>query len=276
MNATEFIGCITALRPFDEKPPDYTWDRHCYELRIHAAKNKPEDFLNWSTITATMFVGNAPYIIKEWNALCQDIDSERWLEAVKDPGFGNPQRVPFANFTSGNYIHQTYHLMQWERASHRRIDSLRKIVEFGGGYGSACAIARALGFKGEYVIYDRPEFSVLQEFYLSNIGIEAHFEKIFTYKERNREYWWIDVDPGADLLIACYSLSEVDALVRDEFFNTLEPDSVLIAHQEMYAGRDIRAEFDQFLSDHPQYNWKTIPCISIDGHKYRIGERSDL
>jgi hypothetical protein len=61
-------------------------------------------------------------------------------------------------------------LLQLELHAGVRLEHLSSILEFGGGYGSTARLAFRLGFRGNYVIYDLPEFSALQRFYLHTLG----------------------------------------------------------------------------------------------------------
>ena len=119
-----------------------------------------EDFLNWSAIQATMFVGHAPYIPAEWEYVIRE-DPRRWMNAISHE---------YGLAPNTNLMHQCYHLANWERFANRRVDSLRTIYEIGGGYGALCLICRRLGFEGEYIISDYPELRLIQEFYLESNG----------------------------------------------------------------------------------------------------------
>jgi hypothetical protein len=99
---------------------------------------------------------------------------------------------------SMNLIHQAYHLTQWEQATGKRIEHLNTIVEFGAGYGAMALLCRRLGFEGQYIIYDLPEFSLLQEYYLSQFGMIDKME--WNPAEKPKD---------ADLFMALYSISEV-------------------------------------------------------------------
>lgn len=187
MNSTEFQQRIAALpEPVtDKKPPHWEFWRH--QLWRLAQVDDPQKFILWPCIYHTM-------LVEHWQ---QPILYE--LSVVSDfiPLFGNEFSLPEYH----NLIHQAYHLYQWQQATSRRIADLSTIVEFGGGYGAMALLARRLGFTGRYVIYDLPEFSLLQEWYLSQHGIDIEWNP----KRKPRDI---------DLHMALYSMSEVEPAQR--------------------------------------------------------------
>jgi hypothetical protein len=149
--------------------------------------------------------------------------------ALMENNLGNPHRLRAMAYTSGNLVNQTYHLHQWERMTRRSVKDLTTIVEFGGGYGAMSAICRRMGFEGKYYIYDLPEFCLLQEYYLSNLGYEV--ETIVVDEDTDFRKVTKRKFSSPDLLIACHSLSEVPIDVRDNFVDGLAPVSCLFAYQ---------------------------------------------
>ena len=243
-------------------PPDFTWARYRYEIRKDMLEQDIEDFTHWPTITCTMFVANAPYIDREWKTIAP---YPRYRKAAEEYPLGRP--ILFRDSrASGNSIHQTYHLSQWEAWSGIKAEQLERVVEFGGGFGSMRARFERLGYTGQYNLYDTPEFSLLQEWYLSNLGIPA----IYCPLERDR---FRPLDPGCDLLIACYSLSEVSPELRTAFFDSAAPQNVLIASQDGYGGEGLEVSWKQFTARRPNYHWEFQEITSLPGHFYLFGEK---
>ena len=54
MTENELIQVIQSLPPINPVPEPHTWLRHCYALRQHILTDDPDNFLQWSTIQATM------------------------------------------------------------------------------------------------------------------------------------------------------------------------------------------------------------------------------
>lgn len=259
MNTKQLRQSIKKLPPLP-KSERFTWTFNRQDLRNNILENDPEQFLTWPIIKQTMFVGNAPYITKELknldNKYRQCITSTPW-------DFGRPQTMEYRFYdrrcittdTCGNYIHQAYHLMTWEQSTKLNIKDLNTIVEFGGGYGAMCLICRRLGFKGDYIIVDFPEFNLLQGYYLSNtIGIEN------TYFIRANGKFPVQTD----LMIANCSLSEAPIKTRDEFISSLNFKHHLVSYQPMWDGIDNIEYFDS------RFQMGTKINIEHLGHWYSV------
>jgi len=193
------------------------WEGKRAELRARIANDDPAQFLTWPTIVSTMFVADAPYIRDEWDALYMSGDWGRWKQSIAEDDSGNPARLPKAPWTSGNLVHQAYHLFRWEQHSGKRVDSLKSIIEIGGGYGAMAKVAHRAGFDGKYLIVDVPEFGLLQEYHLSQCGIQVEYK---TQLDRKR---------SPSLLIAMWSLDEMDGLAANAYLDFLKPTNVLTA-----------------------------------------------
>ncbi len=264
MTITEFRSAMRLLSIPKKKPEPHRWPRHRWEIHKHAESDDP--LLTWATLHATMFVGDAPWIIEEYRYLRND-GWQRWGPVTREDSFGKPPRLSFDDGTSGNLIHQAYHLALWEDVTGKRIEYLKRIVEFGGGYGAMCNIIRRLGFEGEYVIYDLPELSLIQRYYLSNLGIQAD---LFVVDELTD----IEPIPAGDLMIGLYSLTEAPIDLRNTFTASRFP-AYLIAHQDQYFGEDLSEWSDWFMETRDDLNWKMIKSDHLKGHRYVIGWQDD-
>lgn len=198
MDANEFQQAMAKLpEPVtEEKPPYWSYWRHDLYKRVLA--DDPKQFWRWPCVFHTMLVNHwAGPVEREFEAL----DIDRYKSAVYVPHFGpdDELRTKYAVTPySMNLIHQAYHIQQWEEATGQRINQLETIVEFGGGYGAMALLCHRLGFDGRYIIYDLPEFALLQEYYLSHFGI---LDKVTWNPKRKPK--------DVDLFMALYSMSEM-------------------------------------------------------------------
>lgn len=243
MNAEELKAAFANLPDFT---PATKWDEHRLSLRKHVAKDDLNKFLAWSTVTATMFVGEAPYIEQEFLTLMAKRDY--WERALFESFIGKPPRLSYAPWTSGNLVHQAYHLKQWMDKTELDIRDLQWIVEFGGGYGAMAKIAYNLGFHGVYTLVDFPEFLFLQEHYLSTHGIEAEY-----VSPANASH--LSGDP--DLFIALFSLSE--APIGTRFAVLPSAASYLFAYQPQWDDINNTIWFSvlrQMRQDTRWWNWQ--------------------
>jgi hypothetical protein len=225
------------------------WGKYRDAMRDHFLNNDPVDILCWSTVSATMFVGEYEVTLKEVEELKH---SPRWeyyaTTALMENNFGSPPRMGDLAYTSGNLVHQTHHLMQWEKATHLHIEDMSTIIEFGGGYGAMCAIARRMGFTGKYTLVDLPEFTLLQEYYLSNLGFEADCVSCD---------WSTDlrkcISRSSDIMIAIHSLSESPITIRDNFLAAVTPVTSIISYQNKFFNVDNASWIEMYKNTHKGY-----------------------
>lgn len=218
---------IDALRALAERLPPLPahgdfWTERRAEVRERLLRGDPGAFLSWAAIITTMFVSDAPYIREEWATLRAD-DSQRWVAAIQEDDFGQPERLPWMPESSGSLIHQAYHLHRWEQATGKRVQDMRSIVEVGGGYGAMAKVARRLGFTGDYLIVDLPEFSLLQAFYLSGCDVSGV-----------RLCSALPVSSlSADLLIGLWSFSEMLLRDRNRYLTRFQATHLLMAYNDV-------------------------------------------
>lgn len=251
------------VRKLPELPYDTFWNQKRNEIRIRMLdpNDDPSRLLTWSAIIATMFVGNAPYIDRELKAL-QDDHWTRWIPAITEDDFGGPERYNGLPTTSGNLIHQAYHLLQWEKATGKRVKDLERIVEFGGGYGAMAKLIRRSGFTGEYIIFDTPEFSLLQEYYLSNVGIDD------VHCISSDHAWSVAWKRPADLFIALWSLSETDDATQERIFTRINARSVLVSGLRPHAEP---THFETLVMEDKRFSWSSQHIQHLLGNHYMIG-----
>ena len=271
-----------------ETPKPYTWARHRWSIRRHLGQTQDaSNFLTWSTLHATMFVAEAPYISNELDELMEWEPIKAHPEILDETEFGGAPRLSYMPSTSGNLVHQAYHLYMWAKTTGLDINDVNGIVEYGGGYGAMVLLAYRLGFKGNYHIIDLPEFTLLQKYYLSNVlpllflkdmrlTFSDYPKKTFSNKQRltfSQHPGWI---PSTNpLLIACYSFSEVPVKTRNKFL-LFDFSSYLIAYQDRYDDIDNNEYFRNFAYDRNttcDIEWHSLLKDIQPGHSYLIGKK---
>ena len=262
MSEAEVREAFDRLPPLpDETPRPNTWESYRRLIRDHVKNDDIRTFLQWGTIQATMFVGNEPFVHREYDELLLH-DIHKWRIATQEDLFGKPDRLPWLLHTSGNMVHQAYHLMQWERVTGQKVGNLDCIVEFGGGYGAMAWIVQWLKFRGEYIIYDIPEMSILQRYYLSNVGVP-----VTLYVNDGTKF---PVPPEADLLISCHALGEVPDALRKTFLS-FPFKSYLIASQAAWDGNDLISYFDELATNRYDLEWHVWESPVLEDHYYWVG-----
>ena len=252
MNASELRKRVSELPALPDRHERFTWLARRASLRHKIATSDPAKFLQWPVCKEALFVGDPDCIMREYSELTASSLWLRYARAVLSPDFGSPDRGRLSPY-DGTIVHQLYHLMQWESRSDKTVDELSTIVEFGAGYGTMAMLCRRLGFTGRYVTQDFPELMLLQEFYLTNVGID-------------------DVECGGtpediDLFIALFSKSETEL----EYRTMLDASNYLIGYQPKWDGWDNEEYFDRFSKSKSDLVWFDYHSVHFGNHKYLIG-----
>lgn len=262
MTSDELKAAFAALPPMEPVEPAHNWNFWAWDLRQNVADKDPSDFLTWPGLVGTMFVGNAPYIDYEVDQL----PIIGYRDHLEEPQIGNPilydRYLQDTTSTSGNLIHQAYHLYQWDGGW---LPELETIIEIGGGYGAMALICHRLGFRGRYIIYDLPEFSLLQQYYLSNVGVD----NVVEFKTK------IDKPIEADLLIGLYSLNEMPLIARDTIIESCPSKSYLIAYGANWGGVDNQVWALDVINRKSTHNWRQWNIPHLPNCWYLVGDKRE-
>ena len=258
MDANQFCQQMAKLpEPKTELKPPY-WEAWRLDLWQRAQAQDPTRFWEWPCIFHTMMQNHIPF---QMDYELSQLDLSRWQYALQVPHFGPDDYLAGSRY-SMNLIHQAYHLTQWERATGKRIETLDTIVEFGGGYGAMALLCKRMGFEGKYVIYDLPEFSLLQEYYLSQFGMLGGVE--WNPAEKPKD---------VDLFMALYSLSEVP--INERHKHIVPAKSYLFLYSGLWEGWDNVEYFQKYsyLSSGLGLQWQhtEIAHLADRNNWYSIG-----
>jgi hypothetical protein len=230
---------------------EISWKTRAEIIQSHLDTAPWDTFIQWATIQATMWVGDAWYIEEEYAAL-----PNRWKGVLDMEQFGAHNLARYK--TSGNLIHQAYHLSLWEEQTGQRVDTLESIVEVGGGYGAAARLCFARGFTGEYFAYDLAPLLTLQEYYVR----KKHFIPCPSL---------VDLPPKPSALFSWYAFSELPPGLRNALLAQVNPAAFGFAYQNTYAEYNNREEMTKIILDHPLYQWQTLPAPGFVNHHYLFG-----
>lgn len=260
-----------------------TWVEYRNCIRQMILNEDVTNFLNWDIIVGTMFHEAK---IQELQFLQSLPDWSRWQKAVRESSVGNPKRYDAYRKSSGNLIHHAYSLAQLEQKGGCRIHELTEIVEFGGGYGSMCRLAYQLGFTGRYIIYDLPELSVLQEYFLNCIGLGNYISYCDNFDAHTSIVLLSDLDKMDEELnckttgyafIATWSLSEVPFDTRDRVLDLVSgADYCLIAYQGQFRNLNNLNYFAHLTDSRTDFDWAGYPIEHLPGNHYLIGRKKSL
>ncbi len=259
------------------------WIERRNSIRQMILNDDLSNFLNWQPIVATMFHEAK---IEELQFLQSLPDWDRWHRAIRESQIGNPKLYGPYLESSGNLIHHAYSLAQLEQKAECQVDQLAEIVEFGGGYGSMCRLAYQLGFKGRYIIYDLPELSALQEYFLSCVGFQRYISygdvsdaptRIVLISDMNKLSEQLNHKAADCAFIALWSMSEAPVEIRDRVFELVSrADYYLIAYQNQFGQINNIHYFRRLAKSKIDLAWESYPIAHLPDNHYLIGYKKSL
>lgn len=280
---------VRALPPLAEdgraSEAEKKWIDRQRKLRTNILTKDPRDFFSWEEIKYSML---GEYVPHELAFLKSSPSWPLWRDALAEREFCE-QDATWDNPGEGRatMIGNAFKLSQLIVNQNVDLTKIDTILEFGGGYGSIARLCHRLGFKGTYIIFDLPEFSILQKYFLSASGLKATIQykptkerkgtvvllsKISDLQEQVR-----NIKP--DIFIATWSLSESPLPLRKSIVELIKGVTYyLIAYQEkfpMFNGVDNVAYFKQFQKDQAGREWKTYPFKLHPRDFFLIGKKID-
>ncbi|MEQ9363130.1 MAG: hypothetical protein RIF32_02750 [Leptospirales bacterium] len=234
-------------------------------------------FLRWQVIRHTMFATESAYTKVE---LAYLRNSGKGVEDLREDPIGSPDTLIVHPQTSGNLVHHEYHLVRFEREQRIRLSDFPFILEFGGGYGSLCRLIARRNFGGIYVIFDLPEFSLLQRYFLKSLNIQVN-EPDSLASGKNGVYLLsaeqdletlLASKTDKSLFIGTWSISETPLEFRENFLRLVGDFSdYLIAYQNQFNEMNNAEYFARWSKSKPANRWKTLPIDFLPGHAYLFG-----
>jgi hypothetical protein len=260
---------------------DIAWINNKNLLRNLIIHENPFFFLDWDVIRSTMF-HDSQFV--EFEFLKKSHYWDTIQEGLKESSVGNPPPYRYYPKSSGNLIHHMYSLINFLNFFKLNFSDISgEVFEFGGGYGSFCRLFYNLGFSGNYTIFDQPEFSVLQEFYLNSIFNEipitlkedSRYKKsIILLSNHNDLIHLFSGNKKLDIFIALWSLSECPIDFRSEILNdTCKPDYFVFGYQDKFGEIDNKKYFEDLIHQENGYIWITTPIKHLPGNYYLYGKR---
>lgn len=236
-----------ARQILDEVPKDkrFTWNFKQRAIAAHIIKdNGLDDFLQWSESAESLHSGYRGFS-KEEEALLPE-----WMLAIgKDPDIGSPTSDLSPDGISGTFMRQLFiaNTIENEVAP---IRSIRRVLEFGGGYGALAVILKRMGFDGDHYVFDLPAVHILREWYLEQ-------QNINTVSLTKQKLLLVDV------FISVCAMDEARPRVREALL-----DSVIARHYIFYFTKDWDGVNNvDWFSDWMVRNGMTPTWIDVPYHK---------
>lgn len=190
----------------------------------------------------------------------------RLLKGLQEPYLGHTAEtyeVALHNFgydgiLTGTWpIKNAHHIMKWEQHSGRDISEYDHIIEIGAGLGDMPRYAYDIGYRGTYTILDLPPTCKIQQAYL-----RGQYPVKWVH-----EVTEITPQPNT-LVIATWSLSEIDFDKRNAMCQHLQNVNWLIAFQADVMGRHNVAWFTKFFA---HYTRSRVVYEMMPYHNYQGG-----
>ena len=262
----EKLAAATLRRDVAQLPPvsqgsisaEAFWTDYRTELRSNIAHKDPRLFLRWPVVEGPMVAR------KEWiiHAL-PEIQSIGLLPLLTEDALGGPRWIPGTE-TSPNLLQKAYQIVRFQRATGRRVADFA-VTEFGAGYGAMAKVMHRFGVRSVR-LYDLPEYSALQRYYLSLLNI-----KVETLSPP------VPFPHGGtgSMLVATWSLSETPLSLRAEIQDAIMSyDAFLIAYKEQFFETDNILYFKTLMRNMPGISWTQEQIYSLPGdHRYLFGVR---
>jgi len=188
-------------------------------------KKKLLNFLQNSFIQQMFFIHNRFFILFELLEMKSSENWKQWKKLIKENNIGNPVRYFLYPKSSGNKIHQVYHLKKYHDYSKINYREFKNIIEFGGGYGNMATIFKKINKSSNYIIFDTKEVTLLQYYYLKRNGLDVSLNcdnkskiKLISNIAILKKIVGKIQDNEKNLFIANWSFSEIPLQFRKKLF----------------------------------------------------------
>ena len=235
-------------------------------------------FLHCNAIGYTMFA-NVDY--KEFRYLKKNVHWETIKKSLVEDRIGNPKRYLYYFKSSQNLIHHAYSLHFGLENIGVNIENINSVFEFGGGYGSFCRLLYKSNFSGNYTIYDLKIFSLIQQYFLSNVTLNKI--NFGSYKEGRatinlvyNEPQLLETNSQVDLIVGLWSLSEAPYNLRDKIFSQMRAKYYVIAYShlfEEYNNSEYFKKMEEKLVNEG-YRVINIEIEHLKGHSYFLAAKT--
>ena len=190
-------------------------------------------FLKYGFIQKMFFVHNRIFIFHELNQLKKDSNWQFYKKLIEEDHVGDPIRYFLYPKSSGNRINHVYHLKILAKELGINLKKIKKVFEFGSGYGCMARIFSKINKKVSFTCFDTSYVNLLQFYYLKQNNLNVGFSK------KNNFFLISDLKKinnfNSDLFIANWSLSETPINFRKKLFKVIKKSNfILISFQEKF------------------------------------------
>tara|TARA_B100000795_G_scaffold15888_1_gene10675 strand:- start:3277 stop:4218 length:942 start_codon:yes stop_codon:yes gene_type:complete len=206
-------------------------------LYLLLKKKDIKNFLREGFIQKMFFLHNRFFVYMELRALKNEKKWPLYKRLIEEDAIGNPIRYFLYQKSSGNRINHVYHLSVLSRELNIDLTDIRKVFEFGAGYGCMARIFSRLNQNIKYLCFDTYYVNLLQYYYLKHNNLDVGFSKKnnFTLISNLETIRYNLKKNLKSLFIANWSLSETPISFRKNFISIIRKnDFILICFQEKF------------------------------------------
>ena len=224
------------------------------KLYLLLQKKDITNFLRESFIQKMFFLHNRFFVYSELKTLKNDKKWPLYKNLIKEDTIGNPIRYFLYQNSSGNRINHVYHLSVLSRELNINLNEIKKVFEFGGGYGCMARIFSKLNRQIKYSCFDTYYVNLLQYYYLKHNNLDVGFSKKNKYTLISKISNLRKIDNKfqtnlKSLFIANWSLSETPIKFRKNFIEIIKKNEfILICFQEKFENIDNLKYFKELKS----------------------------
>ncbi len=194
------------------------------------------NFLREGFIQKMFFLHNRFFVYSELKELKKDKKWNLYKKLINEDSIGNPIRYFLYPKSSGNRINHVYNLNILMRELNIDLKKIKKVFEFGGGYGCMARIFSKISPNIKYTCFDTWYVNLLQYYYLkhSNLNVGFSNKNNFLLTSNLKEIKNFSYN-SKYLFIANWSLSETPIMFRANFDSLVKnSEIILISFQEKF------------------------------------------
>ncbi len=204
-------------------------------------EKKIQNFLREGFIQKMFFVHNRLFIYDELKILKKSKKWKFYKKLLNEDNVGNPVRYFLYPNSSGNRINHVFHLSILMNEFRFDIKKIKKVFEFGGGYGCMARIFSKINRNIKYICFDTFCVNLLQFYYLKHNNLNVGFSKKnnFFLNSNLNKIKNFEKNYQNTLFIANWSISETPINFRKKFEKIMMNSSyILIGFQENFENID--------------------------------------
>ena len=272
-----------SLPKADGSEAERAWVQRRIALRDLVLTKDPRRLLSWDIWETFCGRGNSAHL----RELRGSPDWDTYLEpALREPPFGQPPRRLNWPWAGSFRIWQAFVLLELYKLGEKRVADFSFILEFGGGYGALCALAYSLGFRGTYVIFDLPEFCLLQTYYLRSLGLPVQEQgkpsasplctppNVVVVSDLDELERWLRQLTGPSLFLSVLGLTDTSTEFRGRFLPLLACFEVLyFLYQPQFREVDNLQWRDQLKCKLDSFKWLDKQPPILGQNRLLLGRR---